>query len=238
MPPSRGFKACVLALMALNVLVLFTAMSRPPAVPEFEEINVQRINIREPNGTLKLVISNSARQQEGTIGGQPVPLQRIRPAGMIFFSDGGDEIGGLVFGGDRGNGSIGMMFDQYGQDQVIGLQSTESIDASGRRQRQTGLSMWDRPFDTTIIDLVNRMQEVESISDPAERAKAMQEFQASGGTGSGRLFIGRTNAGEARLNLRDGQGRARLRLSVTEAGEALIEFLDEAGTVVRTIRPE
>src|SRR5687767_1962305 len=70
---------------------------------KFSEIDVERINIREPNGTLRMVISNTARTPGIIWRGveRPHPSGR-RSAGMLFFNEEGTENGGLSFGGQRG----------------------------------------------------------------------------------------------------------------------------------------
>lgn len=227
----------VFSIPILGVL-LFSAFTKRADVPYFEEITVERINVVEPDGTRKLVIASSARQTEGTIGGVEVPLERTRPAGLIFFNDFGDEVGGLIFGGDRTSGGQSLTFDQAGQDQVIQLLNQEWTDAEGRRQRNTGINLMDRPTDRTILDLINLVGEVEAIEDPEERERALAELERDGAFGAPRMFFGRTAAGQAAIALRDGRGKTRLRLVVEEDGTAVIEFLDTDGNVVRTFGPD
>ena len=93
----------------------------------FDEIDVRRINVREPDGTLRLVISNRARLP-GVIerGKEHAPIDRPQ-AGMLFYNDEGTENGGLVFGGHRNaagdvTDSGGMLtFDRYAGSQIIQL---------------------------------------------------------------------------------------------------------------------
>src|SRR5262245_44864520 len=65
---------------------------------KFEEIDVERINIVEKDGKLRMVISNEGRQHPGIVNGKPIKRDGPRPPGMIFFDHTGDEMGGLVFG--------------------------------------------------------------------------------------------------------------------------------------------
>jgi hypothetical protein len=203
----------------------------------FAEITVERINIIEPDGTLKLVISNSDRQVEATISGETIPIERVRPAGLIFFNDDGDEIGGIAFGGDQSQGYAGIMFDQFKQDQVIGLSHQEFTTQAGERRTASGLTAWDRPIDMTLIETLERIEVIQAMEDPAEQAAAMEALQDDGGLGAPRMFMGRGSDGDANVFLMDGRGRPRLRLFVNAEGEASIHFLDEAGEVVRAIGP-
>lgn len=218
----------------MSVLV-FAALGKKPEVPYFEEITVERINVVEPDGRRKLVIASSARQTEGTIGGVEVPIERTRPAGMIYFNNYGDEIGGFTFGGDRTSGVQSLTFDQAGQDQVFQLINREWTEEDGRLMRSTGVHIVDRPTDRTILDDVLLLKKLDEVEDPEERKRIIEKL--SEGVAS-RLYIGRTASGEAGLFLSDGNGRTRLRLVVEEGGAARIEFLDTEGNVVRTIGPD
>lgn len=239
MQASAGLKVYAGVMTVLTGALVLTGLTQGPTVEpvRFTEIEVERINVVEPDGTLKLVVSNSARQAEATIGGEELPVDRTRDAGLIFFNDYGDEVGGLVFGGDRERGGMGLMFDQAGHDQVIGIQSGEwTVD--GERRRRTGINLWDRPFDVTILDLIRMQQEAQAIEDEEERRLALAELQEAGLGGVSRASFGRSEAGDVGLELRDGQGHVRLRLLVMEDGTTLIQFLDEAGAVVHALGPD
>jgi hypothetical protein len=188
-----------------------------------------------PDGKLQLVISNRQDMPEGFIDGKTFTSQgRHDNAGLIFYNSEGDEDGGLTFGskiGPNGEKSAdgGLLFDQYKQDQKIGLMYDQT---DGKRS--AGVRVWERPE----LDLA---QEVESLhamrampAGPAKDAK-MKEFaaaQARGDYGAVRMFAGEAADQSAQVTLSDHAGHARLRLSVTPAGEASIEFLDASGKVV------
>ncbi len=230
--------AAALTLAIPAGLIMGFGMAGGEERTRFTEIDVERINIIEPDGTRKLVISNRQRQTEGTIGGEEIPLDRERPAGMIFFNDDGDEVGGLVFGGDQNEGFVGLMFDQFKQDQVLGLTHREHTLPSGERVRMSGLMAWDRPKDRTLLETVAMMQEAEAIEDPDKRMHRMREMQDEGLLGVQRMFVGRATGGEMGIIMNDGKGRPRLLISVEREGEPSIQFIDEDGEAVRRIGPE
>ncbi len=93
----------------------------------FDEIDIRRINIREPDGTLRMVISNRARLPGVVAAGKEHPPVDRPFAGMLFYNDEGDENGGLVFSGRRdANGDVadsgGMLtFDRYAGKQIVQL---------------------------------------------------------------------------------------------------------------------
>jgi hypothetical protein len=90
---------------------------------------VHRIDITEPDGTLRMVISNKARLPNVIIKGQEHPeMGEPRPqAGMIFYNDEGTENGGLIFGGRKNEkGEVvdsggSLSFDKYGAGQIVQL---------------------------------------------------------------------------------------------------------------------
>jgi hypothetical protein len=58
---------------------------------KFEEIDVERINVVEKDGRLKLVISNAARQHPGAVDGKLIP----RAQGIQFLDDKGRVVSAL-----------------------------------------------------------------------------------------------------------------------------------------------
>jgi hypothetical protein len=82
-------------------ITLFTAFTQS-GKQRFKELDVQRINLVEPDGTSRLVISNKALAPGIIIKGQEHPHPDRKTAGMIFFNDEGTENGGLIFGGEKG----------------------------------------------------------------------------------------------------------------------------------------
>jgi hypothetical protein len=109
----------------LTGLVLAGSVAAKPQ--SFDEIDVRRINIREPDGTLRMVISNRARLPGVVAAGKEHPPVDRPFAGMLFYNDEGDENGGLVFSGRRdANGDVadsgGMLtFDRYAGKQIVQL---------------------------------------------------------------------------------------------------------------------
>jgi hypothetical protein len=196
-------------------------------VMSFTELDVQRINVREPDGTLRMTISNTATAPGLIFKGKEHAFPNRQAAGILFFNDEGTENGGLLFGGAKKgkNASSGghLSFDQYEQDQVISLDQTEE---NGRRR--AGLSFFDRPATPIPLELIDRMNTPEGDAE-------FEKLKEAGGFGYPRLFIGKTENRASTVILRDAKGLARLKLTVTPAGAASIEFIDESGKIVRRI---
>ena len=129
---------------ALLCVVLIAATQ--PHTSDFDEIRVHRIKIVEPDGTLRMVISNKERLPPVIIKGEERPeMGEPRPqAGMIFYNDEGSENGGLIFGGRKNEkGEVidsggSLSFDKYGAGQIIQLAGVDD-----KENRFAGLGVND-----------------------------------------------------------------------------------------------
>jgi hypothetical protein len=221
----------VFATLLLGVLI-FAGFVQSNQKTKFTEIDVERINIVEKDGKLKMVISNGERQHPGIVDGKT--LSRTRPPGILFFNEKGDECGGLSFSGDqkdgKANASALLAFDRFRQDQTVGIQYGES-----NGQYYAGLRVWDRP-DAPLGEVVDQLQAIQKMPDGPEKAQAMQKLRNSpAANGPQRVFVGKTREKAAALTLSDSQGRPRLQLMVDAQGAAKIEFLDEKGNVAQRL---
>lgn len=219
----------VYAALSSLVLVLLCTAAFTQSIQKFGHVSVERLDIVDANGTLRMVISNKDRQHPGVIEGRTI--DRPRPfAGMLFFNEAGDEVGGLTFTGQEMNGqrraNAGLMFDQHRQDQTIGISYQES---NGRRS--AGLQVWDRA-ETGLGVLVDQLNAANKLTDPEERNKALAAARASAPPGPRRLFVGKNSDKSATVSLADGDGKPRLNITVDATGNPRIEFLDAAGKVV------
>src|SRR5690348_2062359 len=88
-------------VMTTMVAVLALAAFRAHDTPRFKEIDVQRINVREPDGKLRMVISNSTLSPGPIAYGKPFGYPGGSRPGIIFYNDEETENGGLTFGGKR-----------------------------------------------------------------------------------------------------------------------------------------
>lgn len=233
----RALRAYVI-LNTLAIAVVALAAFRGSSGPaKFDEIDVQRINVREPDGALRLVISNKALSPGPIEHGKPFGYKGGNRPGLIFYNDEGTEDGGLVFGGeDTGRGpSAGaqLSFDQYDQDQVVYLNYDE-----GHGKRTMGLHVADRG-DVPIWQLAAELDSVNAMpAGPARTAARRKLLGLRDGKPlfAPRVFVGRDTARAADVVLSDPLGHPRLRLTVDSSGTPRIEFLDERGRIVREIR--
>jgi hypothetical protein len=215
------------------VVLLSMGLAQPNAPQRIDELTVQRLNVVDANGTLRMVLSNKDRMHPGVMDGKT--MDRPRPvAGLLFFNDVGDEVGGLTFTGQEANGqgaaNAGLMFDQWKQDQTIGIQYTES---SG--QRSAGLQVWDRSDTQRLSELIDALNAANALKDADARTAAVQAARAKAQPGNQRLFVGKDRSRASVVNLFDANGKARLVLKVEADGSASIEFLDAEGRVTNRL---
>ena len=193
---------------------------------KFEEIDVERINIVEKDGKLKMVISNAQRQHPGSVDGKVIPRDSGRPAGMIFFNERGDKVGGLVFSGDTGKGQYNSLtFDKFRGDQTIAFQHLENPEGN----YFAGLSFNDENI--TTPDRTAKVDAIKKLPDEAARKAAFKEMQDRGEFLVNRLSIGRGRNKSSFISLSDAKGKERIRISVTADGKPGINFMDELGNI-------
>lgn len=218
------------ALTAVFIGVMVSGAVQGIGPASFTEIDVQRINVREPDGTLRMVISNQTDFPEIPYRGREIPHPGRDNAGMLFMNEEGTEVGGLVFGGKNEDGvrSSGgsLTFDGYEQDQTVQIMGFQQ----GPR-RVSGLFVTDRPEESIDFSVLERLA---SLS-PEEQEAALATANMGG---SQRAFLGRQSSGASELVLRDADGKARLVLSVGADGAARIIFMDETGRATRVVTPD
>lgn len=190
----------------------------------FDVIDVERINIVEPDGTLRLVLSSKARFPGLILRGEEYEHPNRNTGGMLFFNDEGTETGGLIFGGAKDeNGEVSsfghLSFDKYEQDQVVTFNTSQSGDLV-----KGGVSVWDRP-DWSMVELMQLLEE----TPETERDSTLSAFFGSRDSAEPRLYLGKSQDGSVSLRLNDAEGRERLVVEVSAEGAAVLRFLDENG---------
>lgn len=230
----RTTRGALLLLLVVSASAFWHGRGRTT----FDEIDVQRINVKEPNGKLRLTISNHARLPDPVIGGKAYPLRSgtgVQSAGLIFFNDEGNENGGLIWTGHRDGQSYDasevLTFDQFDQDETMTLGYGDQ-----NRRRLVGLTVLDRS-DESIQPAAESLMVVRAMPEGAAKQARMKQFRvmSEGLRGTTRLFAGKQLDKSSMVSLSDRMGHPRLRLVVDSLGGARIEFLDEGGRVLRTL---
>lgn len=205
------------ALVGMSVALVAAAK---PA--RFGTIDVERINVREKDGTLRLVIASRDAFPGAFHRGQEIsrPDRRFA-AGMLFLNDEGTENGGLIWAGKsdgtKRSAGASLTFDRYENDQTLQLLQNDN----GGDNDLAAMIISDRGKETMF-----------------EQVDGKAKIRDDAGRGAGRIFVGKSRDRASVVMLQDAKGAPRLMLKVDADGTASIGFLDAAGKVVRTLGPE
>ena len=231
----RILKIYTVLVTVICFLMVLSAFTSVTTNQKFEEIDVERINIIEKDGTLKMVISNKARQHPGIVNGKVIKRKNPRPPGMIFFNQLGDEMGGLVYGENGPNGHFGSLtWDKVRGDQTIGFRHLESENGT----YTSGLSMWQQPEVTGDI-IAEKIDSINTnIKDAALRKVAYQKMRDDKLLATSRMFIGKSRDDASLLLMNDINGNARIVMMVDSDGIPKLEFRDEKGNAIYSLPKE
>src|SRR5262249_28043848 len=142
---SQRFLAIYSGMLTLAFAVTVLGGFAAPRNANFKTITVQRVNVVEPDGTLRMVIANRAVFPGIIIKGTEHPHPNRPAGGVLFLNDEGTENGGLTFGGSKDkDGKVSsyghLSFDEYEQDQVLTLDANQNGE-----KRRSALTVVDDP---------------------------------------------------------------------------------------------
>lgn len=175
-----------------------------------DEITVQRINVVDESGVVRLVISSQL--PDPVVRGERLE-RAIIPAGIIWHDEDGNESGGLALaqvpqwkdGGPAG--TVRMISFDY-THQITDAVRVGTYESSDGNVWRGGLTVYDRrPY----------------TPGPIESSQGVE-----------RIFLGTRNE-DAGLVVHDPEGRERIRIGVDSDGEAQFEILDQNGEVIYSI---
>ncbi len=210
------FKIYSTTVSLVLLLLIFVGWKEIQSLKKFDTIQVQRINIVEPDGTLKMVISNREKfPDEIAMDGWTKKHNRNTP-GILFYNAEGVESGGLIYSSevdDKGNISAGnhLSFDRYKQDQTIALTYQE---ANGKYT--SGLSFIDRP-EKSLAALEREFETATS--------KQKDSMRSSNAWGISRIWLGTAN------NKPDIRGSFLVMNSDKRTNTFLLSVDEEAGLI-------
>jgi len=199
--------------------------------PQFGIITARRLNIVEPDGTVRLTISNRADFPGGWIHKKELPRpDRRDAAGMLFMSEEGTEQGGLIWGASQlPDGTIEnhghLSLDQYEENQIFALDAGQ--EGKDRFSRITISDQGDYP-----VEEKRKAEERIGRLASDKQDEAWGEFFSTHRHDVKRMELGRVPDGSVGLSLRDGNGKVRILLEVQADEKSVLQFLDAGGKVV------
>jgi len=122
-----------------TLLLIYSFNSNNRSAVSFEEISVKRINVVDDAGNNRLVISSQELIPNPIIGGKEYK-RRIAPAGIIFYDENGDEVGGIAMSTLDSIGLRAISFD-YANADAIGLLAQEDLNGNNYK---AGIMIMDK----------------------------------------------------------------------------------------------
>jgi hypothetical protein len=219
--------------------VVARSEQKNPGRVDFDQLTVHRLNIVEPDGTPRMILSDRA-QYPGTFlhGKELMRPDRSDDAGLLFINDEGTEDGGLIFDGTRDkDGTVHahghLSFDEYDQDQAFSLETNED-----GGERTSGLRLWDNGRALMTPEALHAFEEVKQMpTNTAEQREAAKAKMTAAAARypieiTPRGFFGRDPDRASVLRLQDALGHDRILLKVAADGTPTMKFLDAWGKVM------
>lgn len=236
--PKFLFAYSIVVTLALGIVVGLTFAPRVRAaskVADFDRIRVHRVDVVEPDGTPRLILSDKAEYPGSFFHRREVArADRAGVAGLLFINDEGSEDGGLIYGGAMIKGKPSsfshLSFDQYDQDQTVVMGTALDTDGS----EFAGFTLNDVSSHPLTPEVMKQAEKIKAMPHGPERAAAWTAFVKEYGLQQ-RASLRRNEDGSVGLGLRDKQGRVRLRVALDANGQPSIQFLDANGKVERMI---
>ena len=224
----------------IGMIFITTSAFRENGNQKFNEIDVERINIVEKDGTVKMVITNVGRFPNGNekINGKPTNEKRKKRSGMLFLNEDGIECGGLIYDGKKSaNGhsaGLSLTYDQYDGDQVMQL-LTEDYREGDKRFVTSGLMFNDRPSKESQIKTGEIMKELDELGkkDPKAADEKYKLYESKGLVGGApRVMLGKSRNENNGLFLFDNKGMPKAMFYVDKENSAKLDFFDDKGNTI------
>jgi hypothetical protein len=222
-------------------LVLITSFAfKNAGNKRFGEIDVERINIVEKDGSVKMIITNVDRFPNGDaiINGRPTNFHREKMSGMLFFNKDGMECGGFIYDGkkqeDGHSSGLSLTFDQYDGDQVMQL-LTQDYKKGEQRYVTSSLVFSDRPATENQLEMLVAAKEIQELgkTDPNAMRQKYKEYIDKGVFGGApRVMLGKSKSEKNGLFLYDDQGKPKAMFYVNKDNLAKLDFFNDKGEVI------
>jgi hypothetical protein len=200
----------------------------------FDEIDVERLNVRSADGKYAVVIANASRMPGNIVDGREHAAGR-RGGGLLFYNAQGDEAGGLIFDSDASDSGVTafgqLSLDRFKSDQVVVLRYLEDPDAWSAgllvsHYTRGAISEWHRARDSILA--------LPPVAHDTAIQSLRRRFFRAGKWEIQRVFVGERGR-TAVIRMNDTRGRERIRMIVDSLDIARLEFLNDSGRVVYRI---
>src|SRR5437773_4007545 len=230
----RLLRFLIIVLFAVTTALVVNVVHPFLPTQAFKILNAERLNIREPDGTVKLILSN-ANRFKGRNG-----LKEVTFAGLIFLNHEGEECGGLTYDGDKIAGGqraeSDLTLDQFHQDQNVVLEHHELKDSQTSRTID-GVAINARPDWTRVKEEYKIYDELDKMKgSDAERDAARLDYARQGKVTTRRLFVGVRRGATAKesyddtgLFIRNTWGREAIKLFVDKENKPHLQVFDPLG---------
>jgi len=232
----RAFAACAVGSMIIVLLFAFKTNENQ----KFKTIDVERINIVEADGTVKMIITNVEQFPNGTttVNGRKVTKDRKKRSGMLYFNEDGIECGGFIYDGakDENGHSAGLSltYDRYDGDQVMQLKTLD-FKKGEKRMVSSSLVFNDRTANLNQQEITQVMEEIELIEDKKLRRQKYKEYADKGLIGATpRILLGKTGSQNNGLFLFGENGETKAMFYVDKNNKVKLEVYDEEGKVANS----
>ncbi|MDD5150106.1 MAG: hypothetical protein PHC28_06425 [Flavobacterium sp.] len=224
----------------VGMVVITTSAFKNSGNQKFSEIDVERINIVEKDGTVKMIITNVEKFPNGKvkINGKPTNEDRKKRSGMLFFNEDGIECGGFIYDGQKNtNGhssGLSLTYDQYDGDQVMQL-LTQDYKEGDKRFVSSGIMFNDRPSNESQTRTGEIMKELDELGkkDPKAADEKYKIYQEQGLIGGApRVMLGKSRNENNGLFLFDNKGMPRAMFYVDKENNAKLDFYDDKGNTI------
>jgi hypothetical protein len=226
--------------VALGAIIAVTSAFKKSGNQRFSEIDVERINIIEKDGTVKMIITNVERFPNGNtiVNNRPTNETRKKRSGMLFFNENGIECGGFIYDGqkkaDGHSSGLSLTYDQYDGDQVMQL-LTEDYSNGNERFVSSSLVFNDRAKKETQLksmEIAKELEELKKTNPEMVRQKYKQYVEQELIGSTPRVMLGKTRSENNGLFLFDDQGSPRAMFYVDKENNAKLDFFNEKGEVI------
>jgi hypothetical protein len=234
-----AYSALVTVVFSVTVLCGLVQPNRVSAEQSdskkvLDEITVKKINIVEPNGILRAVLSSS----DGFNYGDRAQNGPVKIAGLMFYNEEGQETGGLVYRGrvipGGQDADCTLTFDQFRQDQNVYLHHEEKKDAQTFRI-EDGLTINQRPDWTAAKEEYGIYGQMQKLAGEQRDEFQLKSAQA-GKIFARRLFFGVQRGvlegkpyNDAGIFIKNKWGRNAIKIYVDDDNKPHFQVFDQLG---------